>query len=350
MTKTMLEAPALYRPSQRAKLMSFLQRAYGSASIFAQESYVRWLYEEGGAALYLQWAGSKVVGQLGSQRCVLSVRGQEVVAHWGVNFIVLPELQRSGIGAALVRARKADTPISLSIDVTPPATRAAKRAGNESVGTVPIFARALTAEAISRRFGGWTRPLGLLAMPGFSALGWMAARKLKRDGLELQQVASFDERADRLWADAKARYPVVSCRDAATLNWRFARYPVPDRYRLFYVLRRGAAVGYVVLRTESRDGLLDGMMVDFFCAPEMVYGVIACAMARLREEGAGAVFCLLCLPGSHAQLLALGFIRRPGSWPLFVRTAGVDTGLEAPLHDLGSWFLTSAESDVDRPR
>src|SRR5471030_3005689 len=126
------------------------------------------LYEDGRAALYLRRAEGRVVGQPGSQRCVLFIKGQEVIAHWGVNFFVLPELQRAGIGASLVRARRADTPISLSIDATPAATRVAKRSGNESLGTV-----------------------------------------------------------------------------------------------LFYVLRRGVAVGYVVLRSEPREGLLDGMIFDF---------------------------------------------------------------------------------------
>src|SRR5450432_4840508 len=121
MSEIKLETPSLYQSSQREQLLAFLQIAYGNSSIFAQEPYVRWLYEDGGAALYLQWAEGRIVGQLGSQRCVLSVTGKEVIAHWGVNFIVLPDVQRSGIGAALVKARPADTPISLSIDVTPAA-------------------------------------------------------------------------------------------------------------------------------------------------------------------------------------------------------------------------------------
>jgi GNAT superfamily N-acetyltransferase len=351
MTQFELAAPARYQPAQREALLAFLQRAYGSSSLFAQESYVRWLYEEGqGSALYLQWIDGRVVGQLGSQRCLLSVGGKDVLAHWAVNFFVDPELQHAGIGAALANFRKLDTPISLSIEVTPFAVKTAKRVGSVSAGAVPIFARALTGRAISRRFGSWTRPFALLAMPGLAALDWFAERTLRAEKVELHPVPAFDERADKLWADNRGRYPVVSDRSAAALNWRFAKYPVPGRYKLFYVLRAGAAIGYVVLRTELRDGLLDGVVVDFFCAPEATYTVLAAAAGRLRAEGAGAIFCLVCLPGQASPFRRLGFVRRPGAWPLYVRTTGVEPVLEGQLRQLSNWFLTSAESDIDRPR
>jgi hypothetical protein len=351
MGEVQLPPPSLYQPSQRAELLLFLRRVYGKSSLFAQERYVRWLYEEPeGGALYLQWSGPQVVGQLGSQRCVLSVLGQEVVAHWAVNFVVAPELQKSGIGAALAKARRADTAVSLSIDLTDAAARVAQRFQNESIGAAPIYARASSVGAISRRFGSWSSPFALLAMPALALLDLAATRAVRARKLELLPVTAFDERADRLWEANKRRYPVVSQRNAAALNWRFARYPVPDRYRLFYALRAGATIGYVVLRTELREGVLDGVVVDFFCAPEDAYGLLACAMAELRKQGAGAIFCLCGMPGAAAPTRALGFVRRPGAWPIFVRTTGIAPELDKPLHDLGAWFLTSAESDIDRPR
>jgi hypothetical protein len=353
-----VERPARYDRSQREALLEFLRLAYGPGSLFAEERYVHWLYEEGGALLYLAWRNGRVVGQIGWQPSTVRANGRDVLVHWALNFIVLPEFRRLRVGEELIRARKQDRGISLTIDYTRAAHKVVMNVGGQDVDppkvelieAPPVYVRPLAIHGLSRRLGRWSAPLALLSMLPLRALDARMGARIRKGKYRLEQVAQFDERADRIWERSCKPYTVIGRRDAAALNWRFARYPEAGRYQLFHLMREAEVVGVVVLRTGGKNGVMDGFVVDHLCEPEHAPMLMACVVQWMKQQGAVAVYCLTGLAQSPGPLRENGFFRRGSGWPVIFSSRSPDAEANDLLRDARNWFLTYGESDIDRPR
>ena len=345
-----------YREPDRAALLAFRREHYGAGSAQADGAYVDWQFRDApgvaatGAPLHVAWKEGRIVGTIGTIRTSLHVAGRVVPACWVVDFAVSRELRRGGIGEALSAASRADGRTRLVIDATPATQGIIARAGHHGFGDVPLFVRPIDPRRLSRSHR-LPRPLAVLAgatRPAFAALDAAALRSARSQRVELVETAALDERADALFAALAGRHPVICRRDRAWLEWRFQRYPRKGRYRLHWLMKGGEAAGYAVLREGVHRDLAAGVLADYLSPPELVPALLALAIERFRAAGAAVVTCLNLNPRAAGAFFRLGFFRRRSGWSFAARPESPSIG--AAFFDRRSWFITAADSNVDRER
>ncbi len=328
-------SPAIARcaPGDERELIAFRTAVHGPQTIFADAGYFRWMYcdphtsSSDRMTCWVYRAAERIEGQIGGFPVVLKVGETETPALWALDGAVSTDHRGKGVLEALLDSIGQEREVEMATEVTPGGRRViTKRAG---------------------RLGGFIgQTIGLLG----HGLDFQALAAAARDGLALEQIASFDASADRIWEQSSPSYPVICRRDSAYLNWRFARFP-KERYRFFYLVRSASEpVGYCVLRAGARYGLRAGYIVDFLCAPRWTRPLVALCLQHFRREGMAAVCCIHRNPVSSAPFISLGFLPRSTSWPCVLRTRDPAASAFALAKDSGKWFLTAGDSDLDRPR
>lgn len=105
-------------------------------------------------------------------------------------------------------------------------------------------------------------------------------------GIEVEIVNDFGPEFDYIWMQHRDLYPVVSCRDAATLKWRYKLCPV-FRHRVLIARKRGRAIGYLVWREWQRDGVNLATVMDLFHGKntEVAGELLCCASEDAFAKG-----------------------------------------------------------------
>ncbi len=352
-------SPAIARcaPGDERELIAFRTAVHGPQTIFADAGYFRWMYcdphtsSSDRMTCWVYRAAERIEGQIGGFPVVLKVGETETPALWALDGAVSTDHRGKGVLEALLDSIGQEREVEMATEVTPGGRRVMLRKGWVDIGTLPLFIRPLDIGAIltkrAGRLGGFIgQAIGLLGR----GLELQALAAAARDGLALEQIASFDASADRIWEQASPSYPVICRRDSAYLNWRFARFP-KERYRFFYLVRSASEpVGYCVLRAGARYGLRAGYIVDFLCAPRWTRPLVALCLQHFRREGMAAVCCIHRNPVSSTPFISLGFLPRSTSWQCVLRTRDPAASAFALAKDSGKWFLTAGDSDLDRPR
>ena len=345
-----------YRQADREALLEFRRDHYGADAAQADPAYIDWQFRDApqiaglGPPLVVARREGKIVGALGTIRTYLHFEGRSLPASWAIDFAVRKELRRAGIGENLSLVSREEAGTRLIIEASAPTRGIVARAHYDSVCDVPLLVRPLDPAAWLRShrvpaalasLAGAGRPL--LAALQARALG--AARSL---GVELAETRGFDERADALFQVHALRYPLLCRRDREWLEWRFEKYPQPGRYRLHWLMRKGEAVGYAVLRPGAHHGIPSGVLVDYLCAPELIPALLALCLERFRTEGAAVATCLHLSPFAAGAFRSAGFFRRSSGWRFLARAGpGVEP---ARILDPRSWFVTAGDTNVDRVR
>jgi hypothetical protein len=337
-------------------ILSFRREMYGESSIYADPAYLQWMYGPDPSAgppglLWLYRKDGEVEGQQGGLRVTLEVRGKPYAALWALDLMVSPKYQLRGIGAVLAETAFESTGLILGTEVSEDARRAFTRAGWVDAATLPLYFRPMDLELLARArwSGGRAAIVGGAGNIALRSIDRALFAALRVGAPRLEQVPEFDERSNRLWQEASPHFPVACRRDAAFLNWRFAKFPA-DRYRIFYARHRDEVVGHVVLRSGEWNGLPAGFIVDYVCTPRWTKPLMAAALAELRQERLAGVYCLHLNPVSISPLRSLGFLRRDSGWRFMVRSRDLPTEVRSLIEDPHAWFLTAADSDLDRPR
>jgi hypothetical protein len=331
---------------------------HGADSIFADPAYFRWMYDEPPATdsqrlrCWVHRSQESIDGQLGGFPAMLRIgHAEEKSAVWVLDGAVDHQERGRGIFGSLVDSAVRHAPAAMVTECSPGARRVMLGRGWSDLGTLPLFVRLLDARAVLSARGHPTagRTLGSMADAAARALDGIALLACKRAGIRLEMVDRFDLRSDRIWRELSPCYPVICRRDLIYLDWRFSRFP-RARYCLFYLLRGGDAVGYVVLRFGVRGGLPAAYLVDFLCPPDLLSGLLALCIELCRERGQSTLCCVHLNPVSVRPFLLRGFRRRDTGWPFLVYAGQVESDQRAMLLNQTGWFLTAADSDLDRPR
>jgi GNAT superfamily N-acetyltransferase len=343
-----------YAPTDRADVLAFRRAMYGPESFKAGPRYLEWALDQphaapGAPAVWLYRTEGEVRGQVGGYRTRFQVGGARRTALWVLDLVVDPNVRQRGIGKALAKAAS-DSDLTLSIDVSADAGVMFRRLGWSDLGDVPLHVRPLTSAFFEARS---SRVLRLAARPVAAAMrgiegAWRPV--LRAAGLDLVRVRCFDERSDEAWARAAPGLLVASQRDRAFLEWRFGRFPMADRYGLYYLMQGAKALGHAVLRTETRGRVTAGHVVDFACEHWAVAPLLALASATLRARGADVAYCLCASPFPATAFAAAGFGRHASGWPLFADLRNLTWGERLLAARARGWFVTAGDSNIDRPR
>jgi hypothetical protein len=334
------------------ELLRFRSAVHGPGTIFSDPDYFRWMYQNGpsgagdGMSCWVYRRNGRISGQIGGTKVALKVGNRVVDALWALDGVLDASCRGQGILSALVAPVSEERDVVMATELHPAGKQAVLRAGWMELGTLEVFVRPIDVAAILRARG---LRLAATTLGGAISSALRALESIWSSVFSLRETPHFDGRVDRVWAEASASYPVICRRDRAFLDWRFGRYPAP-RYRFYYLERGAETAGYAVIRFGTRGGLPAAYLVDFFCAPLSLPDLLALFVDLGRREGMVTACCLHRNPISTCAFAALGFIQRDTGWPLMAKVAKLSPSAESLVRTPRNWFVTAADSDLDRPR
>lgn len=134
-------------------------------------------------------------------------------------------------------------------------------------------------------------------------------------GMHLTRIGRFDDRFKTFWQRIKNDYPIVTVKNPAYLNWRYAKTPHDD-YEIICMehSESGEIVGLLVLGLR-KEAMIKGSIYEFLTPKSEDLSSGACllryAIHRFRQNNAALIECWMF---SHChlypELKKTGFISR----------------------------------------
>lgn len=164
-------------------------------------------------------------------------------------------------------------------------------------------------------------------------------------GMRIEEIAHFDSRFDVLWERIASRYPVLIVRDAAYLEWRYARYPFTG-IESFALMAGEELRAYAVIQLAvDEDGLTAASLLELFGEEAALEPLLAEAIRRAVRARAS----YLAAKSSSAELDRLlksrGFLARAGEHsPYTYKVNRPD--LAELLRDAANWYISLGDGDI----
>lgn len=348
------------------RIGQFLQIAYQDRAQCKFPARWLWLFVNNpfrggrGLPIWLAELDGQIVGQTCEMIVPLKMADSVHPAAWGVDFIVLPEFRRHGIGRLLQRAQTDYHDIFMALSMSP-----ISRHGLTSLGfteanpaaelyklirILPEQARGMvdnklgTGHILSRVCAIRCVAMGLAILLNF--LTWLRDLVRRREGartITIEPVERFGDELDQLWVRLAPRFPVIVERSAAYLNWKFTEQP--DMNYDKFVARCGQTVcGYVVTRAGRPPEAKMGIIADLFAAPDdgaVIRRLLLHAVTHLRRKGVHYIIAASSVPEYVDHFLKYGFKKTREVIPMF-------RGKTAGQHPTNGWFLSMGDHDWDQ--
>jgi GNAT superfamily N-acetyltransferase len=340
-------------PGDADEIFRLYQGVFGAGLTEASQRRWRWQYIDNpatgpeGPEIWVAREDGQVLGQYASMPVRLWWGGREVRSSWGMDVFLRAEARGRGLGERLFTAWSDHVDVALGLGLTPSSYGLFKKLGYRDVGPVPFFQKVLDPRAVAaRRLGG---PLGAAAGP---VLG-LALKTLHPEGpapgrdIEVVTVNAFGAGYDTLWERVRGSYAMCVRRDAAYLEWKYARCP-HRRYALREARREGELLGFAVSRDEDYRGLRLGWIVDVFADPadhETKGALIAAILDSFREARVARAQAFSLNAALQEDLERRGFARRTSPMQFCVRARVPSEGV---FEDVGRWHVVFGDSDMDR--
>jgi GNAT superfamily N-acetyltransferase len=340
------------RAGDEQELFRLYAEVFGPGMTEASRRRWRWQYLDnphlaGAPAIWVAREDGNVLGQYASMPVRLWWAGREVDASWGMDVFVREEARGKGVGATLFTTWSDNVEVALGLGLTPSSYGLFKKLRYDDVGPVPFFLRPLDARALlRRRLGPGLGDAAGLAVQAALALG-RPERKRAHPGIEVRDVQRIGEDADALWEKARAGYAMCVRRDAAYLDWKYARCP-HQAYELREARRSGVLAGYAVSRQQDYEGVRLGWIVDVFTAADdddARDALIGAVLDGFRTAGVARAQAFAMNGALQGALRRRGFLQRPSPMQFCVR-ARVDSG--GALQRRPDWHVVFGDSDMDR--
>jgi GNAT superfamily N-acetyltransferase len=335
------------------EIFRLYQDVFGADLTEASRRRWRWQYVDNpatspdGPEIWVAREGDQVLGQYASMPVRLWWGGREVRSSWGMDVFLRAEARGRGLGARLFTAWSDHVDVALGLGLTPSSYGLFKKLRYRDVGPVPFFQKVLDPRAVAARRVGPS-----LAAAAGKVLG-LALRTLHPEGptpgpgTEVRTVNGFGAGYDTLWERAKGSYAMCVRRDAAYLEWKYARCP-HRRYALREARREGELVGFAVSRDEDYHGLRLGWIVDVFAEASdhaAKDALIAAVLQSFREARVARAQAFSLNAALQEDLARRGFARRPSPMQFCVRSRVASDGV---FEDVGRWHVVFGDSDMDR--
>ncbi len=365
------------RRSDRAAIAKFIEEAYGAEAPykasprwtwqFVDNPYVRPQSDE--LPIWIALDDDRVVGQVALQMGPLDVDGKTFEAGWVVDLMILPSYRGAGTGHRLHDAAANDADILVSMTMAHASRRIGLRRGYIPLVEVHQLTRWVRLDAASvrryllvrtihRRWAHRAARLGCsifrfhqvfprLANPLLRLRDFVKQSARVRGSTSIVEVDSFGSEIDELWQRTQGDYPVIFCRDAQFLNWRFVNCP-ELRYRRFVAERDGRTVGYVVLRRADPVEFPQGVIVDLYASredTETLDELIRHSLAFFGDS-VSAMDCGTSIAEFQAVLRRHGFFRTYTHHPTCICRDSAPADRLAQLKN--DWFLSKADHDWDQ--
>ena len=335
------------------ELFRLYRAVFGEALAEGSRRRWRWQYQEnpatppGGPEIWVARDGGTLLGQYASMPVHLRWGDREVRSSWGMDVFLSPAARGRGVGAQLFTAWSDHVEVALGLGLTSSSYGLFQKLEYDDVGPVAFYYRILDARAVvARRIGSrWAGLAGALVDGAWRIRHRERARPA--DDVVVRAAPGFDARYDALWASAGPSYAMCVRRDAAYLDWKYARCP-HRRYDIAEATRGGALAGFVVSRHEEHNGLRLGWIVDLFAHADdhaVRDALLGHVLDSFREAGVARAQAFAMHAGVGADLARRGFRRGPSPMQFCVRARLPSDDVFAAT---ARWHVMFGDSDMDR--
>jgi GNAT superfamily N-acetyltransferase len=301
----------------------------------------------GPAAIMLAEAKQKIIGHYAAILFPLKIGDKATKGGHGIDLMVHPDYRNQGVFTVMLKTLAA-TINDVSINFGTPNDQSRpgfnKHLQALEICEVPLLVKVTDwGSLLKGRYGIPVYAGKLLGFARELIIG--RASPAKNAQVEIEQVASFDERIDKLWMKASKLKNIMVIKDKKYLNWRYVAKP-GNEYKRLIAKRQDEIAGFIVFNFEK--GSPDrGYIMDILTAPgEDAVGetLITRAVACLKADGAAMISCLMLQDTPYYRTLRkLGFMRRPGAG-LCVRVFDRNIPREF-VKDPGNWYYVIGDDD-----
>jgi hypothetical protein len=328
-----------YRPGDEHAILRLFNRVFAEDDPgFSPRTLEQWRWEftDNPAGLQITLAlddHGEVMAQYTTLPYFAWLKGERVLAHQGVDSIVHPDhrrgLKKEGVFLATARAffEEWGRPERVAFGFGFP-NKKVYRLGLRMLEYLPVETPVPTLYR------------NLFQRPDDDEVG----KPTDRSGVV--ELASLDDRVDRLWRACAGDLQLALVRDRAYLQWRYVQCPLA-RHRLFALPdERGELRGLMVTRAQWQNAPI--LAVMDWLVPARDPGTLAVllrhAVVVARAEGQQRVETWLPASSPHrAVILARGFGEEPCYANLCVKPYRRDLDLDWMRRH---WYYTIGDSDV----
>lgn len=164
-------------------------------------------------------------------------------------------------------------------------------------------------------------------------------------GTRIEDIRHFDPRFDVLWDRIARRYPVIIIRDAAYLEWRYARYPFAG-VESFALITGEELRGFAVIHVSlDDDGLRSASLLELVGEEQALEPLLAEAIRRAARSRASYLAAKTSTPECEQLLKSRGFLPRAGGHsPYTYKVNRPD--LAKLVGDGGNWYISLGDGDI----
>ena len=273
-----------------------------------------WKYEANpfflrqGIPAWIAVSDGKTVGHFGAIPVKLKVASSRINAAWAVDFVILPDYRRKGLGMSLVEEANRHFDAFLAIGGTHMSSSLFVKMGWVFLGRAPYYIKILD--------------IGIPIVNPFIKFYNYLTRPRQPKGIKVDIIENFSEEADLFWKEIENFYRIVVPRDKAYLNWKYGSQPGMN-YIKFRCVRAGRICGYIVTRIlKSKSDNTEGLIADIIARPDdkdAIRGLIFAALRYLKSKNCSVARCCVNNKDIQRILGEFGFIRRKPQMSFLVK-------------------------------
>lgn len=339
--------------SEKSKLLSFLRAAYESNTRQFDENFWDWHFLQLPNAnlseipVWVAKSGENIVGQLSVIPVEVNVDNRQIKASWIVDFIILEEFRRQGIGKKLVSAVQKCYPITMALGTNEQYTPLLlKSLGWKIGGEVPRFHKMLFPGAAVREISKF-KVLSKLTDSCFAPFRPRFDKRLLRND-NIGFIEHFDSDFDSLWQKAHSQWDCAVVRNAVTLNWQYVFQP-DKKFDVLGYYQNAQLLGYIILffRKRNSQGVIPKASIADICyhpgkSSETVDALLKAALQLALERHTGGLVTDILNPLIEEKLQHLGFWRVKSPLQFMIKT----DLYQEKMYNLKEWFLTRGDADI----
>jgi GNAT superfamily N-acetyltransferase len=167
------------------------------------------------------------------------------------------------------------------------------------------------------------------------------------ESLNINQVTSFDDRVNDLWAKISSQYHIMIVRDKDYLNWR---YSTPGaNYSILVAEKAGEICGYLVLEHKLRNGTNVSYIYDLLAqSEEIMHCLVSKAMDDCQQKKIDLIVYGLIADKTYRRILKRsGFISllflKGGRFCAYSSSLSITKNF---LKSSGNWLIQLGDSDA----
>ncbi|MFC2002762.1 GNAT family N-acetyltransferase [Chloroflexota bacterium] len=318
----------------------------------------RWLYKDnpaGGGRIWLAEHDGKIVGQYTIVPVKMKNGNKAVLGSQGLNLMTHPDYRRQKMFETLARkvydeAEEDGLHIGYAFLNKFSCPGFVKKLNWFDIGIMQPMAKPLNWRnavklKIKSRF--LQRVLAMGASLLVNKVFFRTSKPPDMEGLTINQITSFDDRINALWAKVSTQHQIMVVRSKDYLNWRYGTPEV--NYSIFAAEKAGEISGYLILEHKILGEIKVSIIFDTVAqSEEVMHCLVSKAVEDCQQKKAALILYSLIANKSYRRVLRKnGFISLPflkGS-----RFCAYSSSPSIPKNFLkysGNWLVQIGDSDA----